>query len=746
MCLMLLFTLFALFRRRQVLVYDTHTRAIISPLLSVSELRTLGVTLHMSIDAVRDAIPDVTAVYFVQPTSANVRLVVDDAASGKYRDFALHFAAPVPRPLLETMARGCVESGCVARVRRVVDQFLAFAALEHRLFSLNMPHSYAAYAAPGLSEAAVDEFCGSAASAVLCVFATLGVVPIIVSSRGGAAEAVARRLDALVRGAISAPGGVFSALAAGMGGSALGLGHHVSEAPVLPGGRHPAPLAAGAGARPVLVLADRDLDLATPLAHASTYHGLVDDTLGPIALNRVTISSGSGAAAGAASSAAGGGGWLSALEWATGGSKGGKGGSAAASEGRVVTLDADADPFWRRHSGDQFPSAIEAHEHELAEVVAREAEIRRSAGSSLGEGDGEVSVATPLDALTDGGAEAAGSASSSNSELIAAIDSLPALLRRKKILETHSTLLAAVMDRVAARMLPVLYECEANVWVAGGMDRTAALAILADGSKGSVADRTRLAAMHLLTCPVSAAAAAGGGGAAAVAAALAEEAGVCMSALRRSVGMTGDAPASAAGGPAGQAAPRPPVATGVDAAQQAAIDSAAAVLSYVRQWRATALLGASAGGGGKGGFGLGAFGLPGGGGSGGSFLSALSMTTGALLNKAAAQVTRLVQGDVRLPLTRLMQVRGMLGICDVPSACPYTAPPHALPHPNPLDLILGCHGWQAGCRHRPQPAPRRLPRAGPQGTRGSGKRRRCQRADIRDVCCCRWGHWSGRQR
>ena len=254
--------------RHQVLVYDQVTRAIISPLLSVAELRALGVTLHVSIDAVRDAIPDVTAVYFVLPTPLNVRLVVEDAASGRYRDLALHFASPVPRPLLETMARGCVENGCAARVRRVVDQFLAFSALEHRLFSLNMSRSYAGYAAPGLTDAAIETYCGGVAAAVLCVFATLGVVPVIVASRGGPAELIARRLDAGLRELLAVPGGsVFS------GGGALGgsLAPSSHESLVLPNGRRPAPLGSGAGARPVLVLADRDLDLATPLAHAATY-------------------------------------------------------------------------------------------------------------------------------------------------------------------------------------------------------------------------------------------------------------------------------------------------------------------------------------------------------------------------------------------------------------------------------------------------------------------------------------------
>lgn len=43
---------------------------ILAPLLHVNELRRHGVTLHMLLDAERQPIPDVPAVYFVQVRAA----------------------------------------------------------------------------------------------------------------------------------------------------------------------------------------------------------------------------------------------------------------------------------------------------------------------------------------------------------------------------------------------------------------------------------------------------------------------------------------------------------------------------------------------------------------------------------------------------------------------------------------------------------------------------------------------------
>jgi hypothetical protein len=99
----------------KVLLLDSHTRAIVSPLLTVRELRALGVTLHLALEAPRDPIPDVSAVYLVRPTAAALRAILDDAASARYRDPTQHFCAPQPRPSLEALARGCVEAGAAAR-------------------------------------------------------------------------------------------------------------------------------------------------------------------------------------------------------------------------------------------------------------------------------------------------------------------------------------------------------------------------------------------------------------------------------------------------------------------------------------------------------------------------------------------------------------------------------------------------------------------------------------------------------
>jgi hypothetical protein len=95
----------------KVLIYDTVCRDILSPLIKVGDLRRLGVTLHLSISGDRKPVTEVPAVYFICPTRENIDRLSKDIAAGLYESFYIHFASPVPRPLLEELATNALRAG-----------------------------------------------------------------------------------------------------------------------------------------------------------------------------------------------------------------------------------------------------------------------------------------------------------------------------------------------------------------------------------------------------------------------------------------------------------------------------------------------------------------------------------------------------------------------------------------------------------------------------------------------------------
>ena len=89
----------------KILIYDTECRSIISPLLSVSQLRRRGVTLHLLLKSDREPIPDVPAVYFVRPTKENLAIIAQDCSKGLYGRVHLNFVTKLERSLMEDFAK-----------------------------------------------------------------------------------------------------------------------------------------------------------------------------------------------------------------------------------------------------------------------------------------------------------------------------------------------------------------------------------------------------------------------------------------------------------------------------------------------------------------------------------------------------------------------------------------------------------------------------------------------------------------
>eukprot|EP00775_Hariotina_reticulata_P012398 gene12398-12533_t len=245
----------------KVLVLDRFCKDIIAPLLRVNELRSQGVTLHLLLEAERQPIPDVPAVYFVQPSAANVDRIAQDAQQALYEAMHINFSTSVPSRLLEQLATGIVKANAVDRVAKIYDEYLAFIALEPSMFSLGLPDCYLSLNDPSAKEMQIEAAVTQIVDGLFSVLVTVGVVPIIRCPKGGAAEHVAAALESKLRDHLKARSNLFSEST-----SAL----------------------AATLSRPLLIIFDRNFDLSVMLQHSWSYKPLVQDVLG-LKLNRVTI-------------------------------------------------------------------------------------------------------------------------------------------------------------------------------------------------------------------------------------------------------------------------------------------------------------------------------------------------------------------------------------------------------------------------------------------------------------------------
>jgi len=189
----------------KVLVYDKTGRDILGPLLSVKELRELGVTLHLLLHSPRDPIPDAPCVYFCLPTDDNILRIRQDLTSHTYGAYYYNFISPVSRTKLEDIATSALQAGAEQLVQRLFDQYTNFICLEDEMFCLkhqNSPEpsvSYYSLNKGSVNDTEMEAMLSTVTDCLFALFVTLGTVPIIRCPGGNAAEAVADRLDRKLR-------------------------------------------------------------------------------------------------------------------------------------------------------------------------------------------------------------------------------------------------------------------------------------------------------------------------------------------------------------------------------------------------------------------------------------------------------------------------------------------------------------------------------------------------------------------
>lgn len=251
----------------KVLIFDDLGQDVISSVLRVSDLRSLGVTIHLKITAQRAPIPDVPVVYLLEPNAQNLQRITEDLQKGLYSPAYINFLSSIPRPLLEDFATMTATAETSEQIAHVYDQYLNFIVAEPDLFSLGMEkdHVYWALNSAKTKDEELDHVVDKIVSGLFSVIVTMGVIPIIRASRGAAAEMIAQKLDRKLRDHILNSGskdGLFS--------------------------NRPSSSAGTPTSRPVLVLLDRNVDLTPMLSHGWTYQHLVHDVLN-MKLNRITI-------------------------------------------------------------------------------------------------------------------------------------------------------------------------------------------------------------------------------------------------------------------------------------------------------------------------------------------------------------------------------------------------------------------------------------------------------------------------
>lgn len=362
----------------KVLVLDAKSRSVLCSVLRVNDLLKCGITVHSLINSKRANLPDVPVIYFVEPTIENILYIIEDLNQDRYDSFYINFTSLINRELLEEFAKKVSISGKSQKIKQVFDQYLDYIVTEPNLFSLNLPEIFTQFNSSNTDEEKIHKLVDVIANGLLSTIVSMDIIPVIRAQQNGPAEFVAQQLDLKLREYLSNTRGSTVATAS------------IQQ-------------------RPVLILLDRNFDLASMFSHSWIYQCMVSDVF-QLQRNTIKIT------------------------------------KHAAKDGeKDSTKNYDVDPkdfFWNKYSQLPFPDAVESAD---AELNAYKNDAK------------EVTAKTGISSLDDIDPNA-----NATANIQQAVEKLPELTARKATLDMHMDILSSLINELQAKNLDKYFEIEQN--------------------------------------------------------------------------------------------------------------------------------------------------------------------------------------------------------------------------------------------------------------------------------------------
>ncbi|KAL6931311.1 hypothetical protein ACO0R3_002774 [Hanseniaspora guilliermondii] len=255
----------------KILIMDKTSTGIVSSVLRVKDLLKVGVTCHTTLfSPQRQAIPDIPAVYFIEPSKKNLERVIQDLKNDFYDEYYLNFTSNISRVNLEYLAEEAVKIGKFDQIKQVYDQYLNFVVTDPNVFEIEMERIWSEFNLnTSITEEEINSKCQEIASrlynVVITMNSSINSIPVLRIQPGGPAEIVGKKLDSMLHEYIINSKQFIE------GNS---MENNVADLD-----------------RPVFVLVDRSFDFTSVLSHSLYYECLVSEVF---KLNRNTITLPSG--------------------------------------------------------------------------------------------------------------------------------------------------------------------------------------------------------------------------------------------------------------------------------------------------------------------------------------------------------------------------------------------------------------------------------------------------------------------
>ncbi|WUR04803.1 SEC1 family transport protein SLY1 [Vairimorpha necatrix] len=122
----------------KILILDSVTQSILSPLLSSKDLRDCGITSYFLISNKRLPVSNTPALYFVSDISNIYKDILDNL----YTEYLIYSVSNIKRKDLENLGLILGRKGLGHYITQIYDQYVDFISLQEDLYTFNITNSY----------------------------------------------------------------------------------------------------------------------------------------------------------------------------------------------------------------------------------------------------------------------------------------------------------------------------------------------------------------------------------------------------------------------------------------------------------------------------------------------------------------------------------------------------------------------------------------------------------------------------
>jgi len=410
----------------------------------MGELRALGVTLVLDINEDREYVRDATVVYFIQPSKHNVDILAQDIIRELYFEYEIHFVERTERELLETLAKTILDATSpekqeelLQKITCIKDEFLAFHCVEHDFFSLELNQMFYKVMHPQLqSKTEMENLLNRVANGLVCVVMAHGVMPIIAYEKGADSPAtvIAKLVEKKLSDLYNSSNREIRQLFAGNVSKGTSSKRSLKR-------------------RPVLILADRTMDLSVSVQHRWSYRAMVHDIF-KMKNNSVRVPV----------------------------KEENEGGSEPVEKIRKYDIDPIHDTYWQQYAPKSFHDVASEVSNALATYEEQLKKFNKKTGLNI---SGEDMLSGDVDDKLE-----------SNVKLTKqVINEVFRLSDQRKHVDMHTNLAYSILDAITARKLDEFYALEEALIIHKPLDQkdqNVLQSLFDDSTKGTVHDKIRL--------------------------------------------------------------------------------------------------------------------------------------------------------------------------------------------------------------------------------------------------------------